>query len=279
MPESIADRTRVDLHVPGGGDWEDALRGVTHLGVGAHADDLEFMAFHGIEEARTGGGKFGGVIATDGAGSVGGGEDLAARRRAEQRAASDLANYAVMIQLGLSTTEVKSADNKLLHADLGEIFGFARPRIVYTHNPADRHDTHVAVCLRVIQTLRALPPERRPEKVYGCEVWRDLDWLTEGDRVRLDCGRNEEFAVKLNGIFRSQIEGGKRYDLAVIGRRRAQATFDDPHGADAAEMVTLAMDLTPLVVDPSLSVEEFTLSAIDRLRAEVADRLRRMGHV
>ena len=278
MPESIADRTRVDLHVPGGGDWGDALRGVTHLGVGAHADDLEFMAFHGIEQGRARGAKFGGVIATDGAGGVGGAEDLVDRRRAEQRAAADLAGYAVMIQLGLSTAEVKSADNKLLRADLGEIFGFARPRVVYTHNPADRHDTHVAVCLRLIETLRALRPERRPEKVYGCEVWRDLDWLTEGDRVRLNCGRDEEFSAKLNGIFRSQIEGGKRYDLAVIGRRRAQATFDDPHGADAAEMVTLAMDLTPLVTDLSLSVEEFTLCAIDRLRVEVAGRLARMGH-
>jgi len=278
MPESIADRTRVDLHVPGEGGWREALRRVTHLGVGAHADDLEFMAFHGIEQGRSGGAKFGGVIATDGAGSVGGEADLVDRRRAEQRAAADLAGYAVMIQLGLSTAEVKSADNKLLRADLGEIFGFARPRVVYTHNPADRHDTHVAVCLRLIETLRALRPERRPEKVYGCEVWRDLDWLTEGDRVRLNCGRDEEFSAKLNGIFRSQIEGGKRYDLAVIGRRRAQATFDDPHGADAAEMVTLAMDLTPLVTDLSLSVEEFTLCAIDRLRVEVAGRLARMGH-
>jgi len=278
MPESIADRTRVDLHVSGAGDWRDTLRGVTHLGVGAHADDLEFMAFHGIEQGRAGGAKFGGVIATDGAGSVGGAADLVDRRRAEQRAAADLAGYAVMIQLGLSSAQVQSVEDGMLRADLAEILGLARPRVVYTHNPADRHDTHVAVCLRVISALRSLPAEDRPEKVYGCEVWRDLDWLTEGDRIRLDCGSDEAFAAKLNRIFRSQIEGGKRYDLAVIGRRRAQATFDDPRVEDTAEMVTLAMDLTPLVVDLSLSVEEFTLRTIDRLRADVSERLARLGH-
>jgi len=278
MPDSIADHTRVDLHVPGAGDWPDALRGVTHLGVGAHADDLEFMAFHGIEQGRAGGAKFGGVIATDGAGSVGGAEDLVDRRRAEQRAAADLAGYAVMIQLGLSSAQVQSAEDGMLRADLTEIFGLARPKVIYTHNPADRHDTHVAVCLRVISALRSLSAEDRPEKVYGCEVWRDLDWLTEVDRIRLDCGGDEAFAAKLNRIFRSQIEGGKRYDLAVIGRRRAQATFDDPRTEDAAEMVTLAMDLTPLVVDHSLSMEEFTLRTIDRLRADVSERLARLGH-
>jgi hypothetical protein len=137
----------------------------------------------------------------------------------------------------------------------------------------------VAACLRTIDALRALPADRRPSRVYGCELWRDLDWLTGDDRVRLDCGADEIFASALNAVFRSQIGGGKRYDLAVIGRRRANVTFDDAHRADEASMVTLAMDLTPSVSDPSLSVKDFSLRVVDRLRAEVADRLSRMGHV
>ena len=32
-----------------------------------------------------------------------------------------------------------------------------RARWVYTHNPADRHDTHVAVALHTVQALRANP--------------------------------------------------------------------------------------------------------------------------
>jgi hypothetical protein len=91
--------------------------------------------------------------------------------------------------------------------------------------------------------------------------------------VRLDCGSDETLAAELNAVFRSQIEGGKRYDLAVLGRRRAQATFDESHAADAAEMLTLAMDLTPLIEDGALSVADYVLGKIDRFRADVAARL------
>ncbi len=176
-----------------------------------------------------------------------------------------------MIQLGRSSAEARMPG--ALATDLGEIFARARPRIVYTHNPADRHETHVALSAAVIEALRQVEKARRPERVFGCEVWRDLDWMTGDDRVRLDCGRDGEFAAKLNAVFASQINGGKRYDLAVMGRRRAQATFDDPRSADAAEMVTLAMDLTPLLTDDHLSLRDFVAAKIDRFREDVLRRL------
>jgi hypothetical protein len=237
------------------------------------------MAFSGIEECRRGGGKFGAVVLTEGAGSVGGGAGLRDVRRSEQREAAKLGGYAAVIQLGLSSAQLKDPRDNTARTLLDEILQYARPQTIYAHNPADRHDTHVAACLRTIDALRALPADRRLQKVYGCELWRDLDWLGELDRVRLDCGSDEKFATALNAVFRSQIEGGKRYDLAVLGRRRANATFDDAHRADNASTVTLAMDLTPLVRDPALSVEDFTLCLVDRLRAEVAERLSRMGYV
>lgn len=270
--------TSADIYVPGGGSWREALRSVTHLAVGAHSDDLEFMAFHGIEECRRGGGVFAGVVLTDGAGSVGGGEDLPAVRRAEQREAAEIGGYAAVIQLELSSAQLRDPSDDAVRPLLDEVFCHARPRVVYAHNPVDRHDTHVAACLRVIDALRAVPAAVRAANVWGCEVWRDLDWMQGDDRVRLDCGKDEDFASGLNAVFRSQIEGGKRYDLAVIGRRRAQATFDDPHRSDDAEMVTLAMDLVPLVVDASLSVADFALAAVDRFRSDVRDRLARVGH-
>ncbi len=60
-----------DIFRPDGRPLADALGRVTHLGVGAHQDDLEFMAFHGIaacfhSEAEW----FGGVTCTNGAGSA-----------------------------------------------------------------------------------------------------------------------------------------------------------------------------------------------------------------
>lgn len=274
-------RAGADVFVPRGGDAASALREVTHLGIGAHADDLEFMAFHGIEACRRGGGRFGGVVVTDGSGSVRADgvsrEELVVRRREEQREAARAADYAVMIQLGLGSGEARGKAGGALEADLAAILDVACPGVVYTHNPADRHDTHVAVCLGVIRALRGLPAGRRPRKVHGCEVWRDLDWLTGGDRVRLDCGDDEAFAARLARVFQSQMGGGKRYDLAVIGRRRAQATFDDPRSADEAAMVTLAMDLTPLVEDVDSSVEDFVAAHIERFRDDVMERLRAPG--
>lgn len=271
MSAGIEHREGVDIFVPGGGDWREALGRVTHLGIGAHADDLEFMAFAGIEECRVGGGVFGGVTVTDGAGSVGGTKDLILVRQEEQRKAAAMAGYAAMIQLARPSAEARTPG--AIAADLAEIFSSCRPRIVYTHSPADRHETHVGVVRAVIDALRKSAPEHRPHRVFGCEMWGDLDWLTGADRVRLDCGSDEDFAAKLNAVFRSQIEGGKRYDLAVTGRRRAQATFDDPRSADPAGMVTLAMDLTPLVENADLSLRDFVAAKLDRFREDVLRRL------
>ncbi len=71
--------------------------------------------------------------------------------------------------------------------------------------------------------------------------------------------------------------GGKRYDLAVQGRRLANATFFESHDVDRHTMLAFAMDLTPLVADPSLDVAAFTTSLVDRMRPDVADRIARMS--
>ena len=72
----------------------------------------------------------------------------------------------------------------------------------------------------------------------------------------------------------SQIAGGKRYDLATLGRRTANATFHNPHKTDQSTAITWALDVTPLVADESLSVSDFTLEFVDRLRRDVAHRIR-----
>ena len=41
-------QSSADIFIPDGKPAEEALARITHLGIGAHQDDLEFMAFHGI---------------------------------------------------------------------------------------------------------------------------------------------------------------------------------------------------------------------------------------
>lgn len=275
---------RSDVFVPSGGDAAAALARVTHLCVAAHQDDIEILAHDGIcdcldaPETRA----FGGVVVTDGGGSPRAGaysefsdERMRATRRDEQRAAARLGGYAIQLQLAHPSADVKRPGHAGVAADLAAIFGGCAPEVVYLHQPADKHDTHVAVFLRCLEALRALPAGRRPRRVLGAEVWRDLDWLVDADKVALDSGRRPELAAELLKVFDSQIAGGKRYDLAALGRRLAHATFHTSHATDRLAGITWAMDLTPLVEEPTRDVADFALAAIDRLRADVAARLAR----
>ncbi|MEN9814481.1 MAG: hypothetical protein RLZZ412_463, partial [Verrucomicrobiota bacterium] len=151
----------------------------------------------------------------------------------------------------------------------------ARPEVVYLHNPADKHDTHVACFARCIEALRRLPPSARPAKVLGCEVWRALDWMVDSEKVAMPVSARPELAQALNEVFATQIVGGKRYDLAVLARRAANATFHDAHASDTESALQWAMDLTPLIRDDSLDVTTFTLGFLERLQQDVAARLRR----
>jgi hypothetical protein len=128
--------------------------------------------------------------------------------------------------------------------------------------------------LRALAALRALPKEDRPSKVYGCEVWRDLDWLMDEDKQMLPASARTNIAAALVGVFDSQVTGGKRYDLATAGRRLANATYYAPHGTDQESAVNWGMDLTPLVEDPSLDIAGYVLSFVDRFRSDVEKRLK-----
>jgi len=149
-----------------------------------------------------------------------------------------------------------------------------RPEVVYTHNLADKHDTHVAVCLRLVAACKALPVAERPKRIIGCEVWRDLDWLCDKDKVVMPVSRHENLHAALMGVFDSQIAGGKRYDLATAGRRRAHATYFESHGTDSESALIWGMDLTPLLdgAQPGELVQRY----IARFQDEVSGRLAKL---
>jgi hypothetical protein len=145
--------------------------------------------------------------------------------------------------------------------------------VVYLHNLADKHDTHVAVAMRSIRALRAVRDDLMPTRVYGCEVWRDLDWLADDDKQILPVSARANIAASLVGVFDSQVTGGKRYDLATAGRRLAHATYYASHGTDQESALSFAMDLTPLVADPTLDIAEYVLGYVDRFREDVVKRM------
>ena len=271
------------IFVPDGLAVPEAFRRVTHLGIGAHQDDLEIMAFHGIEKCFASRDQwFGGVTCTNGGGSPRSGkyaaftdEAMAALRRREQEKAAVIGDYGVLVQLNYSSPEVKDVAKSTLKSDLVQILKAAKPEVVYTHNPADKHDTHVAVALAALAALREMPAADRPAAVYGCEVWRNLDWMSDEDKVPLDVGSREALAMALIGVYDSQVAGGKRYDLATRGRRAANATYFQAHATDEAQALWFAMDLAPLVRDPALDIADFVLGHVDKFRRDVADKVRK----
>lgn len=273
-----------EVFVPDGASVEEALGRTTHMAVGAHQDDLEIMAYRGIVECferRDRG--FLGVTVTDGSGSAREGvyarytdSEMRSVRNAEQKKAAVVGEFSAVALLDFPSAAVKDPTRREVTADIRGVLEAARPRILYTHNLTDKHETHVAVALRTIEAARSLSEESRPREVYGCEVWRDLDWLGDADKVAFDVGAHESLAAALVGVFDSQIAGGKRYDLATSGRRRAHATYHASHDTDATLGLTFAMDLTPLVRDPSLDVAEYVLAHVRRFHDDVAAKIEKL---
>lgn len=273
-----------ELYVPDGLRESEALARTTHLAVSAHQDDLEIMAYDGILACFQQPGKwFAGVIVTNGSGSPR--TDVYANytdaqmvevRRKEQKKAAMVGEYGAQFLLDYPSSAVKAPSDKRPVEDLKAILLATRPAVVYTHNLADKHDTHVGVALKLIEAIRALPLEARPKNLYGCEVWRDLDWMTDEDKVAFDVSGHENLQAALLGVFDSQIAGGKRYDLATLGRRRAHATYHASHGVDETTGTNFAMDMTALIADTAKSPLALVEEHIGRFRNEVTARVSRM---
>ena len=150
-----------ETFIPDNAPLATAFSRVTHLGIGAHQDDLEFMAFHGILACFASEEKwFGGVTCTNGAGSSRTGpyaaftdERMMEIRRQEQNTAAQVGGYATMFQLDYPSSAVKSPTAGELTNDLLQILSATKPEVVYTHNPADKHDTHIGVTVAALNAM------------------------------------------------------------------------------------------------------------------------------
>jgi hypothetical protein len=70
VPAPVFSQQGADVFVPDGSPVGPALARTTHLAIAAHADDIEFFAWHGISACFGASDKwFTGIVVTDGAGS------------------------------------------------------------------------------------------------------------------------------------------------------------------------------------------------------------------
>ena len=274
-----------EIFIPDGLDETAALARTSHMAIAAHQDDIEIMSAAPIIECFQQPDRwFTGVVVTDGRGSPRDSlyknytdEEMRLVRFKEQKKAAVVGEFAAQVLLDHPSKAVKDGSNNTPVEDIAALLRAAHPQIVYTHNLADKHDTHVGVAYKTIAAIRSLPADERPQQLFGCEVWRDLDWMVDSDKVGMDLSEHENLQMALLGVFDSQIAGGKRYDLASMGRRRANATYFASHGVDLTLGMAYAMDLTPLIHDVQKDPAVFVLEFVQRFAQDLADRFKRVG--
>jgi len=266
-----------EIYIPDGSDPTQALARTTHLSIAAHQDDIEIMAVEGILQGfENPDVHFSGCVVTDGHGSPRAGkfadvsdDEMAQIRVEEQKEAARIGKYSAQVFLGYPSTEVKKAGNQALKEDLKTLIRQTQPEVLYTHNLADKHNTHVGVLLRLLEALRELEPEVLPKKLIGCEVWRNLDWMSDEKKVIMDASEQRELQAQLVDVFVSQVQGGKNYTDAILGRRAANATFFASHATDNATGLNFGMDMTLLLKDKDLDPIEFVKTFLEEFQQSV----------
>lgn len=277
-------KPQAEWFIPDQKPVEEAVKRTTHMSIAAHQDDIEIMAYDGIIQCFGRDDKwFFGVVATDGSGSARDSiyknytdAEMIKIRKLEQKKAAFIGEFGALAFLDYPSKEMKDPANTQIIDEFAKLLLLAKPEILYTHNLADKHDTHIGVTTKVIKAIRTLDKKDRPKKVYGCEVWRDLDWMVDSEKVEFDVSAHPNIAAALVEVFDSQIVGGKRYDLATAGRRLSNATYATSHKVDRSQAMSYAMDLTPLIEHDNLDITTYITDYIDRFKKDVYDRIQKM---
>lgn len=254
---------------------------VKYLCICAHQDDCEIMAIDGILKGYYSKKySFALVVTSDGAGSARTGlykdytdEMMKKVRIEEQKEASEIGKYHSLYLLNYTSSEIKDKSNDSIVEEYIKIIKELKPEVIYTHNILDKHPTHIGVTLKVIKAVRSLPKELQPKLFYGCEVWRGLDWISDELKVGFNVSRNIKLAKRLLNVYKSQIEGGKEYTKATIGRRYQNATYFKSHSVDSYKQITYAISYLPLLKNKDLSIKEFALSFVNKLKEEIEKNL------
>jgi len=277
--------SEIEVFIPDCVDPQVAMKRTTDLCFAAHPDDIEIMAYGPIAACFDDPERFfGGCVVGNGAGSPRSDttykdctdEQMKYLRISEQKKAAQIGNYSLQVLFGLDSKQIKNGCDTSTVDMIEKLLLDVGPDIVYTHNLADKHDTHVAVALRVIEAARRLPLEKRPRNFYSLEVWRGLDWLCDEDKVIFDTTPYPDMAAAILEVYESQIAGGKRYDSATLGRRMANATFFESHETDNFSSLSYGLDITELIRDRALDPEEFIQQYISNFSKDVTSRLEKL---
>lgn len=257
-----------ELFVVGGGplNW----RRVTDVCIVAHPDDVEIGCHYAcvecLDDPQRG---LLAVVVTDGGGLTRTNEEqswlreeIVDKRWEEQVRAGHVGEYAGGIGLMYHSDEVKSDNAAILEPIKAQIADILRncPQLVavHTHSLLDTHPTHEAVARLAIGAIRSLPDSRRPQRLYGSQVWDGIEDAPRRLVRKFDVSDWRHLIANLVSCFKIESKG-KNYPDAVIGRLQANATFGESHNLDCAKLLALALDMSELI-DSDVGLREWARS-------------------
>lgn len=255
---------------------------VKYVCICAHPSDCEIMAIDGIQRGyRAKKYTFAAVITTDGSDSERNGKlqkasnrRIASMRMSEQKKAATLGRYNSVYFMNYKPEQARNQEDEDIVNEYVEIIKELKPRIIYTHSILDRDPTHVAVAVKVINALRKLRKTQMPALLYGCEVWRDLDWVDPSKVVSFDVSHNIRLQKQLIMVHKSQ-NLSRDYLNAAVGRRYVNATFSKSEKKKEAKLTSRAINMTTLLRRKEFPIKRFAMSFIDDLYSEINDSMDR----
>jgi LmbE family N-acetylglucosaminyl deacetylase len=260
--------------------YEDMISRSTHIGIAAHHDDLEIMAFHAISQCfESQDLSFLGIILTDGANSPRTNEyrntrnsEMIELRKKEQIEACRRGKYGGIIFLNLTSDQVKKNDPRL-RQNLKQIVRLAKPLEIILHNPFDFHPTHRASFFYTLETLESFQPSIEKSTIIASEVWGSLEWLPKQYRIIMDTSGSKNLAHDLLSCFSSQIQGGKNYLEATLGRRISNATFHHFDATDERYSMNFGLNMNLYFKAHPQKIKDFLEDILETHKNQTLDEL------
>ena len=248
----------------------------------AHPDDCELMAIDGIQRGyRATKYTFACVVTTDGMDSERCGRYLKMTDKRmvnilmnEEKKAASIGRYNSVYFMNYSSEEARSQENEDIINEYVEIIKELKPRVVYTHSLLDRHPTHVAVAIKVINALRTMKKGDQPKVLYGCESERNLEWVDESKIVTFNVSKNMRLQRQLISVHKSQ-NLARDYVNAAMGRRFVNAVFNKVETKKNAKLTAKAINMTTLLRRREYPIKRYVMSFVDDLYGELNDMMDR----
>jgi glucosamine-6-phosphate deaminase len=257
-----------------------ALAKTTHVGVGAHQDDIEIMAGPMLLKNKD---HWMNIIVTDGAASKSILNGMATeltpkqltdmRQREQREAARETGTPVIQLKYPSAAVNGHMGEGKRQEAAfaLGTLFS-AMPKTeeVFGHNPIDKHATHLAVLAVQTAALRAAQ-HKNLKNVYAMEVWGGLTGIPEAQLSMfvVEDGRDLAAINTLIGKYQSQIQGqGRDYAATTTARMVGHGGYvSNPHLNNPPEGMVIGLNITDFTKGESNDMGALAKELLERAAA------------